>query len=828
MKIRLVNFRCYEDQTFDLGDKGLSLISGPSGMGKSSIFIGIYFALYGIGKKVSTHGKKSCLVEFSINDMVITRTRVPNRLILQTEDGIYEDDCAQEIINEKFSDAFDVTGYIAQNAINSFIMMSPNDKRKFLEKFAFKDVDLIQLKENNKRYIGQKHTELTTTTAQLELAKKVLSELPIPESVPFPVKCKIIQRDIVIKNLHTRVKNTNILIKKNTAEKIRHETELNSTKILETHLFESKNTIANIRDQIRDIDLKLKNMKYDNSLIEEYERKLESLINRRKFTQLQNRLLADRTRLAEMREDETNQINNRKWEIDQILYKKHTKSEILQLSQELSAYLLDIKIIEGLETELSRITVDLVKLAEDKKQLEKMTIELDEKKSMLDKLKQSSTIRICPSCSTCLRIENDTLVVSDTTPLDINLDKNTLVQEIKNLSAKLTALAKNIQERENEYNRSVELTAKIEDITSQYESEISSSKIVKKELSDLLEYKSEQDTLEKERKLLDENKFSMSYQKAEKKLALLEKEVESIGNDNEYTEILETEEELQSLLRDHRNNKVSSLQLEDQKKIHEKYIDQKERELSQLVQDHTKNYKSHRNIQEIDRIISEIQEKIQNAETFRADSLNQLEKIDTWQKNQKDVENYAKWEQKVQDLTNDEKVARKKYASATHLKETILQAESIAMAKIAETINLHASVFLEAFFPTNPILVQLKPEKETKKGTIKQQIDVAIEYKGEECDLASLSGGECSRVILAYTLALSEMYNLPLILLDESTSSLDEEISEIVFETIKETFKDKNVLTIAHQVTTGLFDSVITLGGEKINNSVQKPKKKKR
>ena len=100
----------------------------------------------------------------------------------------------------------------------------------------------------------------------------------------------------------------------------------------------------------------------------------------------------------------------------------------------------------------------------------------------------------------------------------------------------------------------------------------------------------------------------------------------------------------------------------------------------------------------------------------------------------------------------------------------------MAITNIIDTINTHARGYLDCFFVDNPISVQLVPFKETKKIT-KPCINMIIEYKGMECDLTMLSGGELSRVVLAYTLALSEMFNTPLLLLDECTSSLDQDLT---------------------------------------------------
>jgi ABC-type transport system involved in cytochrome bd biosynthesis fused ATPase/permease subunit len=81
-----------------------------------------------------------------------------------------------------------------------------------------------------------------------------------------------------------------------------------------------------------------------------------------------------------------------------------------------------------------------------------------------------------------------------------------------------------------------------------------------------------------------------------------------------------------------------------------------------------------------------------------------------------------------------------------------------------------------------------------------------------EADLTMLSGGEISRIILAFAMALGEMFNTPMILLDECTSSLDQELTGTVMEGIKENFNGKIVILICHQVIEGQFDKVIKIG----------------
>ena len=103
MKITLKNFRCYENSCFDFGEQGLTLLSGGSGAGKTSILYGIYFALFGTGTKLAMYGKTSCFVSLEVDGFLITRTKRPNHLVVKTADGEYEDEAAQSIINKKWN-----------------------------------------------------------------------------------------------------------------------------------------------------------------------------------------------------------------------------------------------------------------------------------------------------------------------------------------------------------------------------------------------------------------------------------------------------------------------------------------------------------------------------------------------------------------------------------------------------------------------------------------------------------------------------------------------------------------------------------------------------
>jgi len=187
-----------------------------------------------------------------------------------------------------------------------------------------------------------------------------------------------------------------------------------------------------------------------------------------------------------------------------------------------------------------------------------------------------------------------------------------------------------------------------------------------------------------------------------------------------------------------------------------------------------------------------------------------MSKIEEWKRAKDDMKKYTSWEEKVLGLQEDESVARDEYGAAMSLRDKILEAESIAMINLVESINTHARVYLEDFFEDDPIVVNLRAFKKVQNVT-KAQVSMDIEYKGMECDFQMLSGGEMSRIVLAYTLALAEMFNSPLLLLDECTASLDQETTNHVFDSIKEHFGGKLTIIVAHQVVTGIFDRSVSL-----------------
>lgn len=172
MEISLKNFRCWKDKTIQLSPEGITLLSGPSGVGKSSILEAVLFAITGKGRNIITQGKSSCVVRVVMNDGVtIIRKKRPNTLVVKIPGGTtYDDDAAQGYLNEKFTENFETLGYLGQNGKNtSFVLKGPADKLAFIEQLAFQNVDIVELKNKAYELFKEEENNFKSATAKVEV-----------------------------------------------------------------------------------------------------------------------------------------------------------------------------------------------------------------------------------------------------------------------------------------------------------------------------------------------------------------------------------------------------------------------------------------------------------------------------------------------------------------------------------------------------------------------------------------------------------------------------------------------------------------------------------
>jgi DNA repair exonuclease SbcCD ATPase subunit len=712
-----------------------------------------------------------------------------------------------------FGETFKISGYIQQNNLNSFILMSPIDKLAFLEKFAFRDVDLAKIKARCKAYITQTSDALVAVGSQLDMARKVLEKMELIEEKIFPLKCKKSEREKSIKNENIKLKNCHTLINRSARNAKIIREEISDTRVLEATLKARTEALLNLEKNLLVLDDEItKSVYIGDDELKSLESSLTDVIAMRDIKTLEKQIKIDLEKLKKMKEDEETIMNKRLEECIETEWKEYSKEDLASTIEDMKKCLIDVTKIQALKDDIKNLScVCLEKHETNKKELETMETELEKAQSLYDKLLAQQSSYSCPSCSVKLRLVNEELIMTSAEVIEADLDA--LKDEISKLKRNISRLQKIVRDEENKIDRKNTNESEIDKIASTYE-ELPSLEEVRGDLEYLRNYQAIQTELEKKKKNLEkdikEGNFSSSYftfkkgvEKMEIKLNSLR---EKIGNNMPDTD----EEELRELINNQKQKRDIMCSAKKRREETSNDITNCKKVLENASEKHIKDYGNVKDLKELERNVLIEEDNLRELEIKKKKHEENLKGVEEWERYKSSLENYRNWELKVKELEEEEKVAVKEHASATKLKDKILEAESMAMINIIDSINAHARVYLDCFFPVDPISVNLQTFKETKKST-KPQINIEIEYKGMESDLNMLSGGELSRVVLAYTMALAEMFNTPLLLLDECTASLDQELSEIVFSAIKENFNGKMTLLIAHQVVTGSFDKIIRL-----------------
>ena len=177
LKLSLTNFRCWEEKELSIPHTGICLINGKSGKGKSTILNSILYCITGKLKNISTINKKYTKVKLAIDNMTITRTRGPNRLIVEKEENTYEDDQAQAVIDKLFGSEFSNTSYIDQDNINSFVFLSPSEKIEFLEKLLLSQHDIESIKVNIKDAISKTKLDHVSEESKITTLSSLLKNM---------------------------------------------------------------------------------------------------------------------------------------------------------------------------------------------------------------------------------------------------------------------------------------------------------------------------------------------------------------------------------------------------------------------------------------------------------------------------------------------------------------------------------------------------------------------------------------------------------------------------------------------------------------------------
>ena len=802
MKLTLKNFRCYENAAFDFGDKGLTLLSGSSGKGKTTLLMAIDFALFGSGTKIVTNGKKSCSVELQFGGLKIIRKKGPNHLLVNDK---YEDDAGEAVIQEKFGKIFNSVSYIPQNLKKTFVLMSPTDRLEFLETFAFNNFDVGSLKDRAKTVIKESNDTLSKTIGNLQFATKMFEEKPKPTLKAFPAKVAKEAREKYVSNMEIKYKNSLILIKKMEKENGELVQKKAKKDVLLARKEEKEKTAINLQSEQDRYKSELDAIPEQDEDLQSLEKRLEYQLGMKKTLQLIKSIEESKAKLGDLEQKELQEMMENMSLMESQLWQEGSFEELVE---EVESW----KIIIEKKKELASLNDSLSRLKEAQStdslvaQLEKLREAIRDNETDIERAKFEKECFSCPHCRTKVRFSNNALVMVD----GVSQPTGNLQDLLQNLK-KLNQTRKDTEVSIENSKKRDALIKQINTVSTHLAEiiEEDNGEVPLQECEQNLKAKqdaiSKNTELERKMKTLSSNiksgVFSATISRLRKQIVEDEKKV-CDSDLHDFT--VEDEEELRGRIwkiksliqkRDEVKHRIS----QTTKALENLGLKTIQKELEEFDDDDYKE-KSEKNNEEIK---THTERKI-SIEKF-------MKEVDLWRQNEKEVFEYKKLEKSVQDLRAREIEDRKKYAAACLFRDNILEAESIYISNIITSINTHVQMYLDYFFPDNPISVRLSSFKENNKNETKPCINLEIDYRGIEHDLSMLSGGELSRVILSFTLAFADLYGSPLILLDECTASLDQDLTSSVIAGLKDNFGEKLVVLIAHQVVQGSFDKVIQL-----------------
>lgn len=686
MRLILFNFRCYTGiHEFTFCDSGITLISGPSGKGKTSILMGLFFVLTGNSpSRVISEGFDTCRVELFYKDCHIIRTRRPNRVIFKSPIGVLEDDVAQEQIDQIFGKHFSITSYIQQQYQKTFLYLSPSDKLELLEQLCFPSDNLNP--ENLKKKCSEEIKRISLQHSETKGRYQYLLH-----------SMKIIEPPVIIELMKDDV-NTLQSILKSLMDK---ERKIHDNNVLAKKRIEYMELLDNLSKNIKPLKYTMEqiNMQYDNLI---------------------------------MRENYTIEETWTKYSKDE------TKIHISTYEEDISL-LKEFKILQQKTSQHTELKITLDKLEAEKIDIESM----------------SQGLYSCPNCSILLTLTRDQLMICSERPSTF------LTTEVK--KNKLSKLDSCIESIRKQIYKSTEYLDRMEEIRS---------------LVDV-----DEDILVLESDLLWIKNYFKTNIEIDIKNEINKKKLETCERKlNNHLTLQECKEEKTKIIeQDILKNKISFL-------------------LSQIEAT---------NIEPLNISLDEIQEQ-------RDTITKQIESI---QKNKHEYELYLIHKEKYETYLLQEKELKKlrslmleleeKLLTLNVLKQLVLRTESNVIESKLFNISKNVNSILENIF-IEPISVELNTLKKTATTNEKVQVQLDIFYKNMKCDVSMLSGGEQARLNLAFMVAFSKTFESPLLLLDECTSNLDQELTEVVLEQVSSLGIQKIIL-IAHQIVQGNFDQTIVI-----------------
>ena len=849
MKITLKNFRCHRDATFQIPDEGLVLLSGESGVGKTTILNAILYAMYGNLRKPYSRGTTSCQVTLEIKGITITRSNRPNRVVVKYQDTEYEDEAAQGLIEKIFgmnSREFMSSSYVIQSHRNSVVSMTPNEQVEFIETLAFSDAIHIEYRKKFREAVKTSRKELARCEGCLSVAEKQVSLVrdDISGTYSFDIndivepKTVKKEKEDLTRQMQTIRKRTIILQGELQVlqEVKRKNKELEKNKrTLEIEISQYTQIRANLpevldQDKIKNLEFQLEQTNTLLSQTKSFHSRIKALEKIKKYQaelsrSLQTRIdklkdtLLPQVELQKLEKKVRDLEKNRKTyesETAGIDASKKTREEATSTIKEIfaeakkiffrkntSRYKNGHTLLEYLECKIKNLREDLSSA--------KYTVSDLEGKISIEKI--LGRVYACPQCSTVLSFEDGELCkASEVTENDGSDYQIRLISEKMNvastqarfdkmgtwitlLRAALANLSKPVPKLTVKYNHrdAIEMEKRLVG----YSRTLKDIEELKGQLSNLDDGSTTTSIIKDLR--VKEEILVKGYPKdftPNLEIETIKEQISQITSN--LDEAWNTKSEWSSLTRE-----ISTR--EDRLRYVIKHLPQKKYLPSQKT----------RTISIVTEEMSTMQNSILMASSRLEELVKIIEHIGRYEIYQNTLTTLKKLQQQCSTYENERLAAEKALEGAMGLRAAGKEAEILAMEKTIESINEHAKIYLEELFKESilPLLhVRLEGTKITSRGTIRTQMNTVVEYNdGSDGPFDDLSGGEKQRIELAFLFSVNDMIGSQMILLDECLNNLGFERNMEILSYLRDFSGGKLILVVAPKSVQGVFNEIVTL-----------------
>lgn len=842
LTVEINNFRQYESKTFTFNESKLTLITGLSGIGKSTIFEAIRWCMTGKVQKIAPHqnpkAKTSVKVIFP-DGKTYHRLNSPKRFELITPEGHV---LAEPDIDEKFWYA---TCYLKQLDFHPLLESTEAEKLNLITQIALRNGDPTTKIDKVKECINDLTSMLSKEQAVLlsmnnQLNKELrtngltiedLDHIPairvkgVEISDPDELGLKIQECEIRKEQLHANKITYDLKLERYDTLKrqIMHSRDELSIKII--HLENEINIHYSQKDANQIIKERNDLMNAIDRLSKKYQPVKVSLPERewtsaeiQKSMKLQHEYDINQSKAIKYKVDyELDAIQNEIRDLNSQIVKYST---LLDREREMIAARDRYRTYSDLKKNRDNSEKLLVQLNQKKDSLNPIQFdpkELAEVNSLIDSVNHHreseyndaqrelrQKVLKCPHCEQAIKLQQQTLIkISNYDPTKANMILSEISSEREHMLDELILRKNELVSIEKQYNTYVNSLQEIERGIIKVTATLDNINKTLKSYEDIASY---DETPTDQEIVRNKPNYGLKIKELTQRISLLEcidvvspPEVSHtlMSKQNEALKMIEIQKEIQVL--EERLNELPSPEIQQltypdvnstQKAIQKlrdelKLID--ELESIQLGDDPTKSYE----------MISKAINQMRSSHSH----MKLVGRLMTYQ------DSIIEQQHAIDEMTHRLEVLG-------NLRSKMEEAKYAALIVVVNQLNTRVNECLKHFF-LDPITFRLDMFRENKSGKkdIKPKVNVNLMYKGYEVDLKSLSGGEYARLSLALLLSLAELNSTNLVMLDESLGTLESEDIERVVKFLKKYNREhhKTILCIGHTDITGWYDSLLSL-----------------